>query len=196
MFKIAVLASTNGTDLQAIIDEMKAGKMEGVELSVVISDRLKSGALKRTKEQGYDGVYIDKRGKEREDFDKEMARILKEKDIDLICLIGYMRILSSWFVREFEGRIINVHPAIDMKKYAGPGAMNLDVHRAVIEAGEKESGCTIHYVTEGVDEGPIIAQADVLVSSNETPESLKDKVQAQEKLLYPEVIRRFARGEI
>lgn len=196
MYKIAVLASTNGTDLQAIIDEMKAGKMEGIELSVVIGNREKAYALKRAKEQGYEAVFVDAKDKTREEFDHEMALVLKEKDVDLICLIGYMRILSPWFVKEFEGKIINVHPAIDMKKYAGPGAMNLDVHKAVIENHEKESGCTIHYVTEGVDEGPIIAQADVLVSPDETPESLKDKVQAQEKLLYPEVIRRFARGEV
>lgn len=196
MFKIAVLASTNGTDLQAIIDEMKEGKMEGIELSVVISNRFKSGALKRTKEQDYEGVYIDQRGKEREEYDREVAKVLKEKDVDLICFVGWMRISSPWFIQEFEGKIINVHPAINMKKYAGPGAMNLNVHKAVIEAGEKESGCTIHYVTEGLDEGPIIAQADVLVSPDETPESLRDKVQAQEKLLYPEVIRRFARGEV
>lgn len=193
MYKIAVLASTNGTDLQAIIDEMKAGKMEGIKLSVVISNK-KCKALKRAEEQGYETVFIDPKGKTREEFDKEMAVILKEKGVDLICLIGYMRILSPWFVREFEGKIINVHPAIDMKKYAGPGAMNLNVHSAVIENGEKESGCTIHYVTEGVDEGPIIAQADVLIEKGETPESLKKKVQAQEKLLYPEVIKRFARG--
>lgn len=196
MFKIAVIASTNGTDLQAIIDEMKKGKMEGVELSIVISNRKKAYALERAKEQGYEALFIDPKGKSREDFDREIALILKTKGVDLICLIGYMRILSSWFVKEFEGKIINVHPAIDMKKYAGPGAMNLDVHKAVIENGEKESGCTIHYVTEGVDEGPIIAQADVLVEDGETPESLKDKVQAQEKLLYPEVIRRISRGEI
>lgn len=196
MFKIAVLASTNGTDLQAIIDEMKAGKMEGIELSVVIGDKKSAYALERASEQGFEAVFVDPKDKSREEFDKEMAVILKEKGVDLICLIGFMRILSSWFVREFEGKIINVHPAIDMTKYAGPGAMNLDVHKAVIENNEKESGCTIHYVTEGVDEGPIIAQADVVVEPDETPESLKEKVQAQEKLLYPEVIRRFAKGEV
>jgi len=196
MFKIAVLASTNGTDLQAIIDEMNRGEMPGIELSIVITDKKDSGAYVRSIHQGVEAVFLDPKGKKREEFDKEMAVILKEKNVDLICLIGYMRILSSWFVREFEGRIINVHPAIDMKKYAGPGAMNLNVHKAVIENGEKESGCTIHYVTEEVDAGPIIAQADVVVDPHETPESLKKKVQAQEKLLYPEVIRRFANGEI
>lgn len=196
MYRIAVLASTNGTDLQAIIDEMNRGKMPGIELSIVITDKKDSGAYVRSIQQGVEAVFIDPKDKTREEFDKELAVILKEKNVDLICLIGYMRILSPWFVREFEGRIINVHPAIDMKKYAGPGAMNLNVHKAVIENGEKESGCTIHYVTEEVDAGPIIAQADVVVDQYETPQSLKKKVQAQEKLLYPEVIRRFAKGEV
>lgn len=195
MFKIAVLASTNGTDLQAIIDEMNRNERPGIELSVVISNKEDSGALIRARHQGFDAVFINPKDKTREEFDKEMAVILKEKNVDLICLIGYMRILSPWFVKEFEGKIINVHPALNMQKYAGPGAMNLNVHKAVIENGEKESGCTIHYVTEGVDEGPIIAQADVVVEEGETPETLKKKVQAQEKLLYPEVIRRIARGE-
>jgi phosphoribosylglycinamide formyltransferase-1 len=195
MFKIAVLASTNGTDLQAIIDEMNRGKMPGIKLAVVISDKEESGAMIRTRQQDYEGVFVDPKGKTREEYDKEVAKILKEKKVDLICLIGYMRILSPWFVREFEGKIINVHPALDMKKYAGPGAMNLNVHKAVIENHEKESGCTIHYVTEEVDAGPIIAQADVVVESDDTPETLKKKVQEQEKLLYPEVIRRISRGE-
>ncbi|MBU1445635.1 phosphoribosylglycinamide formyltransferase [Patescibacteria group bacterium] len=195
MYKIAVLASTNGTDLQAIIDEINAGKMEGIELSAVISNKKHCYALERAKEQGYDTYFVSAKDKTREEFDREVAIILKEKDVDLICLVGYMRILSGWFVSEFEGKIINVHPAINMEKYAGPGAMNLNVHSAVIKNGEKESGCTIHYVTEGVDEGPIIAQAHVAVDEGETPEALKAKVQAQEKLLYPEVIRGFARGE-
>jgi len=196
MYKIAVIASTNGTDLQAIIDEMKAGKMDGIELSIVISNKKSSYALKRAKEQGYKAVFINPKGRTRKEFDKEMASVLKGEKIDLICLIGYMRILSPWFVREFEGKIINVHPAIDMKKYVGLGAMNLNVHQSVIANGEKESGCTIHYITEGVDEGPIIAQAIVSLEKGETPESLKEKVQAKEKLLYPEVIRKFAKGEI
>ncbi len=195
MFKIAVLASTNGTDLQAIIDEINKGNMPDIKLSVVISDKEASGALIRSKQQGIKAVFVNPEGKTREEFDKEVAIVLKEHEVDLICLIGYMRILSPWFVREFEGKIINVHPALNMQKYTGPGAMNLNVHQAVIENGEKESGCTLHYVTEEVDAGPVIAQADVVVDEHETPESLKKKVQAQEKLLYPKVIRRIARGD-
>lgn len=192
MFKIAVLASTNGTDLQAIIDEMKAGKMEGIDLAAVISNKEHCNALKRTRENGYDAYFVDPKGKTREEFDKEMAKILRKKNVDLICLIGYMRILSPWFVKEFEGKIINVHPAIDLNKYGGEGFFGGNVHQAVLESGERETGCTIHYVTKDVDAGPIIAQDKVKVEDDDTVDTLEEKVQACEKKLYPEIIRKLA----
>ena len=195
MFKIAVLASTNGTDLKAIIDEMKAGKMEGIELSAVISNKENCNALKRAKEQGYETHFVDPKGKTREEFDKEMADILKEKDVDLVVLVGYMRILSEDFVDKFEGKIINVHPAIDMQKYGGEGFFGGNVHQAVLDNNETETGCTIHYVTKNVDEGPIIVQEKVKVEDDDTVDTLKEKVQACEKKLYPEVIRGLASGE-
>lgn len=196
MYKIAFLVSTKGTDLQAVIDEMKAGKMPGIQLAAIISNKKNCYAVKRAEEQGFDTYYINPKGKSREEFDKEIADILYKKNINLICLAGYMRILSSWFVREFEGKIINVHPAVDLEKYGGEGFFGGNVHKAVIEANEKETGCTIHMVTEEVDAGPVIAQSKVLVSNEDTVDSLKNKVQEQEKKLYPEVIRKFADGEI
>jgi len=192
MFKIVVLASTRGTDLQAIIDEIKAGKMHGIELSAVISNKKDCYALQRAKEQGYETHFISQKGKTREEFDKEMAQIIEEKHADLIVLVGFMRILSSWFVREFKNKIINIHPAIDMKKYGGAGFFGGNVHEAVLKAGEKETGCTIHYVTEDVDTGPIIVQAKVKITPDDTVDTLKYKVQALEKKLYPEVIRKLA----
>jgi len=195
MYKIAVLASTNGTDLQAIIDEMKAGKMEGIELSVVISNKKDCYALQRAKEQYYDTYFVDSNGKTREEFDKEMAKILHDKQVDLIVLVGYMRILSTWFVHEFEGKIINIHPAIDMGKYGGEGFFGGNVHEAVLAAGEKRTGCTVHMVTEEVDAGAILGRAYVQIEPNDTAAILKEKVQAEEKRLYPEVIRRFAADE-
>jgi phosphoribosylglycinamide formyltransferase-1 len=196
MYKIAVLASTKGTDLQAIIDEMKAGKMPGIELVAVISNKKNCFALKRAKEQGFETYFINPKGKTREEFDKEMASILDKKNVDLICLIGYMRILSDWFVDKFANKIINVHPAIDMKKYGGEGFFGGNVHQAVLDNHEKESGCTIHIVTKNVDSGPIIAQEKVKIEDDETVDSLKEKVQSCEKRLYPEVIRKFAKGEL
>ncbi|MCC7197350.1 phosphoribosylglycinamide formyltransferase [Candidatus Peregrinibacteria bacterium] len=194
-FRIGVLASTNGTDLQAIIDEMKAGKMPGIELAVVVSNKQTAFALERAATQGYKTVFVDPKGKSRVEYDLEVAKILQENHVDLICLIGYMRILSPEFVRQFPHKIINVHPAL-MPKFSGPGYFGSNVHEEVLKAGEKESGCTIHFVDEGVDTGKIIVQEKVTIEADETVESLKNKVQALEKKLYPEVIRKFAKGEI
>lgn len=196
MFKIAVLASTKGTDLQAIIDEMKAGNMKGVELAAVISNKKNAYALTRAKKQGYNAYYIKTEDKTREEFDRQMAEILHEKNVDLICLVGYMRILSDWFVKEFKGKIINVHPAIDLEKYGGEGFYGGNVHEAVLKGKEKVTGCTIHMVTEDVDMGPVIAQKKVEIESDDTVDTLKEKVQAAEKELYPDVIRKFAYGEL
>lgn len=190
MFKIAVLASTKGTDLQAIIDELKTGKMPGIELSIVISNKKDCYALQRAKEQGYKTAFIDPKNKTREEFDQKMAEILEKEKIDLIVLVGYMRILSTTFVKKFKNRIINVHPAL-IPKYCGPQFFGSNVHEAVLAAHEKETGMTIHYVDEGVDTGKIILQKTCPVTPTDTPETLKEKVQALEKKWYPEVIRRL-----
>ncbi len=191
MFKIAVLASTAGTDLQAIIDEMKAGQMPGIELSVVISNKKDAYALERAKAQGFKAVFVDPADRSREEFDQEMAKILEAEDIDLIVLVGYMRILSIPFIRKFQNRIINVHPAL-IPKFCGKSFFGSNVHKAVLASGDKETGMTIHYVDEGVDTGEIILQKTCPVDPTDTPETLKEKVQALEKKWYPEVIRQLA----
>lgn len=195
MYRIGVLASTKGTDLQAIIDEINNGTMPGIEIAIVLSNKKNAYALERARLQEVKAFFVDPEGKSREEYDRELAQILKEHNVDLVCLIGYMRILSPTFVREFKGRIINVHPAL-MPKFSGPGFYGQNVHQAVLDAGEKETGCTIHKVDDGVDTGPIIAQEKIQVQPDDTAETLKEKVQNLEKKLYPEVIRRFAKGEI
>lgn len=190
MFKIAVLASTNGTDLQAIIDEMKSGKMPDIELSAVISNK-ECYALERAKEQGYVTFFIDPKGKSREEFDEAMATILTDLKVDLIVLVGYMRILTTPFVRKFQHKIINVHPAL-IPKYCGENFYGSNVHEAVLAAGDKETGMTIHYVDEGVDTGEIIMQKTCEVLPGDTAETLKVRVQQLEKKWYPEVIRMIA----
>lgn len=192
MFKIAVLASTNGTDLQAIIDEMKAGKMPSIELAIVASNKQNCYALERAKDQGFKTAFIDPKGKTREEFDKEMAAVLEKEQIELVVLVGYMRILSTEFVRKFKNRIINVHPAL-IPKFCGPSFFGANVHEAVLAAHEKETGMTIHYVDEGVDTGKIILQKTCPVTPDDTVDSLKAKVQALEKKWYPEVIRAMAK---
>lgn len=192
MFKIGILASTKGTDLQAIIDEMKAGKMPGIELAVVLSNKKDAYALQRAKDQGFHTMFIDPKEKTREEFDAELAKILKEHKVDLVVLVGYMRILTPDFVRQFPKKIINVHPAL-IPKFCGEKFFGSNVHEAVLAAGEKETGMTIHYVEEGVDTGEIILQKTCPVLQNDTPETLKERVQALEKKWYPEVIRKLAK---
>lgn len=195
MYKIGILASTKGTDLQAIIDEMKAGKMPGIEIAIVISNKEDAYALERARQADIPTLFISPRGKKRAEYDREVAAELKKHKVDLVVLIGYMRILSTEFIRLFPRRIINVHPAL-MPKFSGPGYFGANVHEAVLKAGEKESGCTIHFVDEGVDTGEIILQKKVTIEQTDTAETLKEKVQALEKKWYPEVIRRFALGKL
>lgn len=192
MFRIAVLASTKGTDLQAIIDEMKAGEMPGIELACVISDKKNAYALQRAREQGYKGIWVKTANRTREEFDQKVAELLEKYEVDLVVLIGYMRILTSEFIEKFRNKIINVHPAL-IPKYAGKDFFGQSVHEAVLASGDKETGMTIHYLDEGVDTGPIILQKTCPVYAEDTVEDLKDRVQALEKKWYPEVIRQLAK---
>jgi len=190
MFKIAVLASTNGTDLQAIIDEINSGLLN-VELSLVLSNK-DCFAIERAKEQGFDTVIIDAKEKSREEFDSLLINELEKYDVDLIVLVGYMRLFSPLFVQKYDRKIINIHPSL-LPKYPG---MEMDVYKAVLDAGEKETGMTIHFVDEGMDTGEIILQKSVEIEEGDTVDSLKVKVQNLEKKWYPEVIRMFIDGKI
>jgi len=191
LFRIAVLASTKGTDLQAIIDEMKAGKMPGIKLVCVISNKASAYALTRAKTQGYKGIFVNPQDRTREEFDEKVTALLEKYKVDLVVLVGYMRILSTPFVRKFKNKIINVHPAL-IPKFCGANFFGANVHESVLKAGEKETGMTIHYVDEGCDTGKIILQKTCKVLPNDTPDTLKSRVQELEKKWYPEVIRKLA----
>lgn len=191
-FRIGILASTRGTDLQAIIDEIKAGKMPGIELACVLSNKKSAYALERAREQGYKAIFVNPAKRTKEEFDARLAEILEKHNVDLVVLIGYMRILSPVLVRRFAHRIINVHPAL-IPKFCGPSYFGANVHEAVLAAGEKETGMTIHYVDEGCDTGEIILQKTCEVLPNDTPDTLKTRVQELEKKWYPEVIRMLAK---
>ena len=189
---LAVLASTSGTDLQAIIDEMQADKMPGVNLVCVISNKEDCGALEKARKADVEDVFIDSVGLEREEYDKKVAEILDEKNIDLIAMIGYMRFVSPWFVEKYRNRIMNVHPSL-LPAFAGKAH---GIHEEILEYGCKISGATIHFVDEGADTGPIIMQKSVKIEEDETPDSLRGKVQSLEKKMYPEAIRLFAAGRL
>ena len=188
MINLGVLGSTNGTDLQSILDAIGAGKLDA-KVSVVISNRENSYILERAKKHNTPSVFINHKGRIREDFDSEMTNILKEHNVDLILLIGFMRILSSTFCSNWAGKILNVHPSL-LPKYAG--GMDTNVHEQVLKNNDKETGCTIHLVTEEVDGGPIIIQKRCEVDSNDTIDSLKSKVQILEGEAFLEAIPLFA----
>lgn len=169
--------------------------MPGIELAVVLSNKKDAYALERARLQEYKAFFVDPAGKTKEEYDHELANILHDHKVDLVVLIGYMRILTAGFVKRFPRKIINVHPALS-PSYGGTGFYGSNVHKAVIAAKEKETGCTIHFVEEDVDKGKIILRKKVSISPKDTPETLKEKVQELEKKWYPEVIRAFAGGEI
>ncbi|MDY6986017.1 MAG: phosphoribosylglycinamide formyltransferase [Candidatus Thermoplasmatota archaeon] len=189
--KVAILASTKGTDMEAIFEAIKDGRLRGVEISMVISDRKDAYALERARNHGIKGIFVDPGGKKREEYDRELAVILG--DVDLMLLIGYMRLLSPWFVERYRNRIINVHPSL---LPAFGGGMDLDVHKKVLEYGAKVSGATVHFVDEGADTGPVILQRAVEICDDETPESLKAKVQKVEGELLVEVVELLRDGKI
>ena len=188
---LGVLGSTKGTDLQAIIDAIAEGMLDA-SIEIVISNRKKSFILERARNHGIEAVFISHKGEKREQFDREMAKLLEAKGVQLILLIGFMRILSPWFCHHWNNRILNVHPSL-LPKYAGGTDMN--VHEEVLKNNETETGCTIHIVTSEVDAGPIVVQKKCAVEADDTPETVKTKVQALEGDAFLEAIRIFQNNE-
>ncbi len=191
--KIAFFSSTRGTNLQSFIDAKAAGELPDVKIACLVTDKADCGAVGKALEAKIPVHVFDSAGKTRERFDQEVMEILEPYKIDLIVLGGYMRIIGPEMLKRYENKILNVHPSL-LPKHAG--GMNLDVHKAVIDAGEKETGMTIHLVTETVDAGPVVCQKKVAVEPEDTPETLKTKVQALEKEWYPKVVQDFADGKI
>ena len=187
MINLGVLGSTNGTDLQSILDAIGAGKLDA-KVSVVISNREDAYILERAEKHNTPNVFINHKGKIREDFDSEMTSTLKEYNVDLILLIGFMRILSSTFCKNWSGKILNVHPSL-LPKYAG--GMDTNVHEEVLRNKEKETGCTIHFVTDEIDGGPVFIQKTCSVDPEDTVTSLKRKVQTLEGEAFLEAIPLF-----
>ncbi len=182
--KVAVLGSTRGSSLQPVIEAIETGTLNA-EIVAVISNRRRSGILERARTHGLKACFISGKNRTREDFDKEVSQLLEELRADLILCIGYMRFLSKGFVDQWFGKVANVHPSLLPKH---PGLMDLDVHQAVINSGEKETGCTVHLIDEGIDSGPIFLQKKVTVEPGDTAESLKAKIQPLEGKAFIELI--------
>lgn len=191
--RVGVLGSTRGTCLQAVIDAMEAGTLTGARIAVVVSNKADAGILARARQYGIPAVAIPSKGKAREAFDAEATAALESAAVDLVLCIGYMRILSPSFCQRWANRCMNVHPSL-LPDFAG--GMDLEVHSAVVAAGKKESGCTVHFVTEEVDGGPVVVQERVAVEEGETAESLKAKVQPREGVAFIKAIQKFMAGEV
>ena len=192
MLKLGVLASTRATDMQAVIDAIISKKLNAV-ISAVISNKKDSYALERARNHNIKAVFVEQKNKTREEFDREIAKILNENKVDLILLIGYMRFLSPWFVNRYRNRVMNIHPSL-LPKYSG--GMDTDVHAEVIKNREKITGATLHFVDEGADTGPIILQKEVKIEKGETADSLKEKVQKAEQEIIVKAVDLFSKGKI
>lgn len=190
MINIGVLVSGRGTNLQAIIEAIEEGKIEG-KIKIVISDNLNSYALKRASQYHLETQYINhKEFKNREDYDKKIVETLENKEVELVVLAGYMRILSSYFIKAYKNKIINIHPALL------PSFPGLRAQKQAIEYGVKISGCTVHFVDEGMDSGPIILQSAVEVSEDDTEESLAERILKEEHQIYAQAIQLFSQGRL
>lgn len=187
---IVVLISGSGSNLQAIIDHIAHGDLPA-RIAAVISNRADAYGLVRAQAAGLSTEVIDHTAFEsREAFDKMLASVIDLYQPDLIVLAGFMRILTAEFVKHYQGRMINIHPSL-LPKYKG-----INTHQRVLEAGDKEHGVSVHFVTPELDGGPIIIQAFVNVAYDDTAETLAKRVQTQEHIIYPAVVKWFAQGRI
>ena len=190
MFKIAVLISGNGSNLEALIDACKKNVING-SIDIVISNNPDAYGIQRAKNHSINYKIIDNnRFETREDFDKALVEELNYSNPDLIVLAGFMRILTSVMTEAFRNKIINIHPSL-LPKYPG-----LDTHNSVIKNGDLKHGITIHFVNEVLDGGQIIAQGEISVNANETSEELKTRIHAIEHVMLPMVVSKFADGTI
>ena len=190
MLKIGVLASGKGSNLQAIIDTIEAGKVSAA-IMVVISDKSNAYALARAQKHGITSIFLDpKKSKTREEYDHRIVEHLEKEGVGLVVLAGFMRILSPYFIKAYKYRIMNIHPALL------PSFPGLHGQRQAIDYGVKISGATVHFVDEGCDTGPIILQSAVKVEDNDTEETLSARILEQEHKIYSLAIQLYAEGKL
>jgi phosphoribosylglycinamide formyltransferase 1 len=192
--RIAVLASGRGSNLQAIIDAIEAGQVQA-RIVAVISNKKEAVALERARKHGLPDLFVDPkpfagRPDSREAYDHELLDVLRKHDVELVLLAGYMKIVTTVLVNPYANRMMNIHPSLL------PSFPGLDVQKKAIEWGCKLAGCTVHFVTEGVDEGPIILQAAVPILDGDTPESLAARILEQEHKIYPRAVQLFAEDRL
>ncbi|WP_447751923.1 phosphoribosylglycinamide formyltransferase [Pseudomonas nicosulfuronedens] len=187
---VVVLISGSGSNLQALIDSL-AGADTPAVIRAVLSNRTDAYGLERARQAGIETCFLDHKAyADRESFDAALIQAIDGFDADLVLLAGFMRILSADFVRHYQGRLLNIHPSL-LPKYKG-----LHTHQRALEAGDAEHGCSVHFVTEELDGGPLVVQAAIPVQSDDTPETLAQRVHVQEHVIYPLAMRWFAEGRV
>src|SRR3984957_5593422 len=186
--RIGVLLSGRGSNFEALAESVEAGRIPDAEIAIVVSNREGAEGIEKARRRGLDARVIPSKGLEREAYDKLAVAALQEKKVDLVCLAGYMRLLSPYFVAAFPGRILNIHPSLL------PSFPGLESQRQALEHGAKVSGCTVHFVDENLDAGPIVMQAVVPIEDADTPDTLAERILREEHRIYSEAVRIVLEG--
>ncbi|MHB8101411.1 MAG: phosphoribosylglycinamide formyltransferase [Methanosarcina sp.] len=188
--KIAVLVSGRGSNLQAIIDSIERGYIKNAEINVVISNKADAYALERARSHGVNAVFLDPSEYDKAKYDREILNVLKRDNTDLLLLAGYFRLLGNEIIEAYRNKILNIHPSLL------PAFKGLHAQKQAFEYGVKVAGCTVHFVDEGLDSGPIIIQSCVPVLQGDTEETLTDRILEKEHIIYPEAVRLFVEGKL
>src|SRR5271154_1244353 len=187
--RIGVLLSGRGSNFVALADSVAAGRIPGAEIAIVVSNREGAPGIDKAKDRGITTRVIPSKGLEREPYDRQVVAVLREHGVDLICLAGYMRLLSPYFVASFPNRILNIHPSLL------PSFPGLESQRQALEYGVKIAGCTVHFVDENLDAGPIVLQAAIPVRDEDTEVTLSERILAEEHRIYSEAVRIVLEGK-
>jgi phosphoribosylglycinamide formyltransferase-1 len=186
--RIGVLLSGRGSNFEALADGVSSGRIPNAQIAIVVANREGTQGIERAKARGIASLVIPSRGLEREAYDRQVVAALREAKVDLVCLAGYMRLLSPYFVECFPQRILNIHPSLL------PSFPGLESQRQALEYGVKFAGCTVHFVDENLDAGPIVLQAVVPVADDDTPETLSEKILREEHRIYPAAVKIVLEG--
>jgi len=189
MKRLGILLSGRGTNFEAIADSVAAGRIPNAEIAIVISNRSEALGIESARRRGLETLVLTSKGKERQAHDAEVVAALNEKKVDLVCLAGYMRLLSPWFVQQFPQRILNIHPAL-LPAFAG-----LEAQKQAFDHGVKVSGCTVHFVDEQLDHGAIVVQRTVPVLDTDDEHTLAARILEQEHIAYTEAINIVVEGK-
>jgi len=186
--RIGVLLSGRGSNFEALAASVAEGRIPNAEIAIVLSNRENAPGIEKARARGIEAAAIASKGLEREAYDRLVVAALRERNVDLVCLAGYMRLLSPYFVKAFPQRILNIHPSLL------PAFPGLESQREALEHGAKFSGCTVHFVDENLDAGPIISQAVVPIEDSDTPDTLAERILREEHRIYSEAVRIVLEG--